>query len=57
MTNLDYQLKLAQLERAKGELRALCAIWYDASNCGGETYKVIKPMIEAFIETLSDHCG
>lgn len=57
MNTLDYQMKLAQLERVKGELRALAAIWYDPAFSGGDTYKTIKPMIESFVKDLSDNCG
>lgn len=53
-----YTIKLMQLEKAKGELRALYALWFETGReHGGEVYSQIKPMIEKFINTLSDHCG
>lgn len=54
----NYQLRLCQLERAKGELRALWSIWYDPYQVqGGKTYQTIKPMIEKFVNDLTDCCG
>ena len=52
-----YPIQIMQLEKAIGELRGLYSLWYDASECGGDTYKRIKPMIEAFIKELKDNCG
>ena len=56
--NTEYMLKQAQLERAKGELNVLCAMWYDPSReKGGEVYREIKPMVDEFLKELADHCG
>lgn len=52
-----YPIQIMQLEKAIGELRGLYSLWYDASECGGDTYKRIKPMIEAFTKELKDNCG
>lgn len=57
MNEIPYAMKIAQLEKAKGELRALVMLHYDASTGGGEVYKNIKPMVENFIKELEDNCG
>lgn len=58
MNEVPYAIKIAQLEKVNGELRALVALWFDNNyENGGETYLEINPMIEDFIEKLSDECG
>lgn len=60
MTNTDihYQMTQIQLQKAIGELRAVAASWYDSNvHEGGSVYKVIHPMIEKFIDELTDNCG
>ena len=58
MSEVPYAMKICQLEKAKGELRALVSLWYESSQeHGGETYSEINPMVEKFIENLSDYCG
>ena len=52
-----YPQQLAQLEKAKGELRALVMLHFDASVGGGDKYKELKPMVEDFIKELENHCG
>lgn len=58
MSEVPYAVKICQLEKAKGELRALVSLWYESSQeHGGEIYAEINPLIEMFIEGLSNHCG
>lgn len=58
MNEVPYAMKISQLEKAKGELRALSSLWYDSSlKDGGEIFHEINPMIENFIKELENHCG
>ena len=58
MTEVPYAFKIAQLEKAKGELRVLASLWYESCESeGGEVYSNIHPMIENFIDELENHCG
>jgi hypothetical protein len=51
-----YPQQLAQLEKAKGELRALVMLNYDSSAIGGgEKYGELKPLVENFIKELENH--
>ena len=56
--DVPYGLRLAQLEKVKGELKALCAMWYDPCyRGGGGRYEELKEMSEKFLRNLSDSCG
>ena len=53
--NLIYNLQSQQLEKAKGELRALTMLHYDSLN--KEHYIFVKNMIEEIIEKLQEKLG
>ena len=54
--SVEYGFKIAQLEKVKGELRALYSLWYDPMG-NNEVYLEIKPLIEDFIKEISERCG
>lgn len=53
-----YQIQCAQLEKCKGELRALVALNYDpAKGNRSERYAEIKKLVDCMIEELDNVCG
>ena len=61
MENLSYghtyNLQIAQVANAFGELRALVAMNYDPAKGNSDTYSKMKKMVECFIpEFRSEFC-